>query len=370
VDVDDLDFLIEAAAAQGELAAGVSRAVVAARASDPRLLIVTGAPASCTHNPPWTAAEEEFLRAQLGHTSEAEIGARLGRSVSGVHIHWKRELRLPSPSKDPRVLTANQVAEGTGVDSHVAMGWFDGGLFESRRLPTEDQTRVVERDTFLRWLLEPESWIYFNPRRVGSQPGPRAGEIFDAEFWTEARSALDQARREWGDQWWTSRRVADYHGIDTSDVKRHLQLGRLHGVQAVNLSGRHPDQYWRLWFVRRSEAIAADLSQYSRKKIIRQESRMDITPITRTVTDFSFTVSSDTLERYLADPELWAADVRAQLNGHTPGADKKARTAHAKNGHQGKVKCPQCGKSLVSQGMLERHLRQKHGQAKTVPAAE
>lgn len=362
--MDDLDLLIEAAAVHGQLASGAKATVIAARATDKRLLTVLNwevAPAR--HNPVWTEAEEEYLRASLGQLSEAEIAAQLGRSVSGVHIHWKRELRLPAPSKDPRRLTSNQVAEGMGVDSHVAIGWFDSALFFGRRLPSEDQTRVVERVEFLRWLLEPASWIYFNPRRVGQHPTHRAGDIFDAEFWAEARRQLDDARRAWGDEWWTTRRVADYHRIDTSDVKRHIQLGRLHGVQTENRSGRGPHQpYWRLWFIRRSEAITANLSQYSRKPIVRQETHMDITPTTRQVTDFTFTISSDTLERYLADPQAWADEVRAQLNGSTPG-EKKARKAHTKNERKGKAKCPQCGKILVSPGMLERHLRQKHSPA-------
>lgn len=45
---------------------------------------------------------------------------------------------------------------------------------------------------------------------------------------------------------------------------------------------------------------------------------MNVTPVIRQITDFSFRLSSEDLERYLANPQAWVADVRAQLNGHTP----------------------------------------------------
>jgi hypothetical protein len=40
---------------------------------------------------------------------------------------------------------------------------------------------------------------------------------------------------------------------------------------------------------------------------------MNVTATQRTETDYSFKLSQADLERYLADPEQWATDTRAQL---------------------------------------------------------
>lgn len=44
---------------------------------------------------------------------------------------------------------------------------------------------------------------------------------------------------------------------------------------------------------------------------------MNVTESVRQVTDYTFRLTRDDLDRYLADPHAWANDVRAQLNGST-----------------------------------------------------
>jgi len=131
---------------------------------------------------------------------------------------------------------------------------------------------------------------------------------------------------------------------------------------------------------------------------------MNIAPITRQITEFSFRISSEDLERYLADPQAWATDVRAQLNGHTPGAAKPAtgggvgpkdhagaleharrpyqrratkhtsrkpkssRTPKPNSGRASKsqktaapLKCSTCDKPFITAGRLRNHMRDQHG---------
>jgi hypothetical protein len=72
------------------------------------------------------------------------------------------------------------------------------------------------------------------------------------------RRLLELKQERWGDEWWTTRQVADYHGVDVKDVTRYIKLGRIKGVQARNLGGRD-NGYWAFWFVLRSEATRPDL---------------------------------------------------------------------------------------------------------------
>lgn len=252
----ELDTLVDRALVESRLESGLAPAAAVRRARLP------GARAFAKHHRVlktdrvWSEEENAFLRANLGRLSEDEIAARLGRTAVGVHIHWKRELRLTAPSNHPDVLTANQIANGMGTDLHIVASWIDRGILPGRRLPTNDVTRVVAKTTLLRWLVTPENWIYFRPERVGQencQP-QRGGQKYDPAFWAHAKRLLDLARRRWNDEWWTTRQVADYHHVIPSDVKRYIKLGRISAIRLVNRSGRHQSPHWANWFIRRSEA--------------------------------------------------------------------------------------------------------------------
>jgi len=72
---------------------------------------------------PWSEREDEFLRQNLGVLSEEEIGAALRRTLTAVHLRWKRDLGLPAPSKTPGYMTANQAAKILAVDVHAVCRW-------------------------------------------------------------------------------------------------------------------------------------------------------------------------------------------------------------------------------------------------------
>lgn len=505
----DLDFLIEAAAVHGQLAAGANPSVVAARSSDRRLVITAGARGRGRRDPLWTDSEDAYLRANLGVLSEAEMAAHLGRTVNGVHMRWSNYKHMPAPSKDPRVLTANQIAGGLGLDARHVRGWIKRGLLGGRSLPGGDDTLVVDRVELLRWLTRPESWPHFYPERVDAELPElyRGGASYDRPFWAKARRMLDLARARWEDEWLTSRQAADLLGVDVDSIKRWIVMGRLPGaVHLPNLDGRGRGATpgWAYWRMRRSHVLAlpdkslanskplsagaqafavlaaaaglgapavADMMRLPRKyvdhqlrriqrrgrlaeiahahrlpvfvnaagfaiadwkqlghrlpalytamrrfeaggelddagvhvvqgvlhawcrffecrasgrktllarlhskgidpfrplNLFRQEITMNVTQIARQVTDFSFTLSSQDLERYLADPQAWAADVRAQLNGHTPGAAaaapkqrraSKKSAPKARAGQAAKLKCEYCPKVFKTQGRLNNHLK-------------
>jgi hypothetical protein len=60
----------------------------------------------------------------------------------------------------------------------------------------------------------------------------------------------------WNDEWWTTRRVADHHGVTTNEIKRYIKLGYLPAYRLpISLGGREHDRKWSYWFVLRSHAL-------------------------------------------------------------------------------------------------------------------
>lgn len=199
---------------------------------------------------PWQPWEDEYLRANLGFQTEQQISEFLGRSIMGVHLRWKRDLHLPAPSKDPRILTAHQAATMLGIDGHKFNHWCDMGMLKSRRMrgsktQKERVIRLLDKTSFLMWVVNPENWIYFDWR-----------QIQDAHL--KRLCALRAAR--WGDEWWTTVQVAQHHQVTSKDVLRLITVNkRLPGKQAAtSLDGRHKDPVWLNWFVKRSDALRAE----------------------------------------------------------------------------------------------------------------
>lgn len=116
----DLDQLIESAVISGQLAAGVPADRIAAQTSlGSRAVAIfaarTGRKIRKAKQPPWTKAEDDFIRATMGSLSDAEIGQALGRTATAVHVRRERELGLPVRAKSPDIMTANQVGMGMGI---------------------------------------------------------------------------------------------------------------------------------------------------------------------------------------------------------------------------------------------------------------
>jgi len=203
----------------------------------------------------WTEEEDAFLEENLGYLSEEEIGRALGRSVIAVHLRWERDLDLPAPSKAPDILTAENISNILGLDDHKIIGWVDQGFIPGRIMAGGRKIRLVKRHDFMKWVLDPNNWMYF-----------RISNVKDAEL----KKQLEKAAKRWGDEWWSTPRVARYHGVSTGDVKRYIKLGRIKATQIkYSYGGRHPTRKWSYWFVLKSEATRIDLTfirRYQPKK--------------------------------------------------------------------------------------------------------
>jgi hypothetical protein len=191
----------------------------------------------------WTAAEDDFLRRNLGWLTDDEIGTQLGRSEIAVHLRWSRDLHLPSPSKHPDVITANQAAEMLGIDSHKTAHWVDMGLIPGRIMPGEKKIRLIRRVHFMMFACSPKNWVWFNPKKVADP---------------HLKRLLKLAQKRWGDEWWTLPQVAKYHGVDTRVVDMHVaRIKDLPGYHLpISLGGRDFNRRWSNWFVRKSDAVA------------------------------------------------------------------------------------------------------------------
>lgn len=190
----------------------------------------------------WHPDEDQFLKENLGWLSEEEIAEHLGRTVVSVHLRWERDLHLCAPSKNPDNITANQGAKILGVDAHKIAHWCDVGLIPARMLPSARYIRLINRVTFDRWVVSPSNWIYFDWRKIPDRRLYRLCKL--------------RAKR-WGDQWWSTVRAAQFHGVTAKDVLRQITiLRRLPGVQvSASLGGRHKNPSWKNWFVLKSDAV-------------------------------------------------------------------------------------------------------------------
>lgn len=191
---------------------------------------------------PWTPEDDAFLRNSIGHMSEADLAKKLDRTVAAVHLRWKRDLCLESPSKRADVLTSLAAAKLLGIDGHKMANWVDVGLIKGRYMAGPRQIRLIDRKVFMCWVCTPDNWVYFNPKNVR-----------DAKI----KRFLEMRAKRWGDEWWNSRQVADYHGVYTEDVKRYIANGWLKSFRLpYSLGGRHQNRKWSNHFILRSDAMA------------------------------------------------------------------------------------------------------------------
>ena len=165
-----------------------------------------------------------------------------------MHIHREREMHLVLPLKDPRYISGNKLAQKLGLkDSRKVNTWIRNGLLEGESVPYRDHdvTRVL-KSSVVEWVQKPTSWLYFRPERI-SDPN--------------LKLLVEHARKAWGDEWWSTRRVVDYWGWpDTRDIQRAIKFGRVKtAVRIINLSGRHKTPRWSFWFMLKSEVVSWDL---------------------------------------------------------------------------------------------------------------
>lgn len=205
-----------------------------------------GAERERVHPRKWSPEEDLFLKESLGYLTEKEIGKALGRSPGAVHLRWERDLNLPAPSKTPNILTAETISNMLGVDGHKITHWVDEGFIPGRIMPGGRKIRLVARQDFMKWVLDPQSWMYFDITKVQ-----------DADL----KKQLEEQAKQWGDEWWPTPKVAKYHGVNTGDVKRYIKSGRIKATQIkYSYGGRHSTRRWAYWFVLKSEATRIDLT--------------------------------------------------------------------------------------------------------------
>lgn len=235
-----LDDLLEQALAEGELESGLDPALVAARS--PGVAVRPPITAEARQVAGWSAAEERFVTAYTGFYSDAELAAALGRSVAAVKIRRYRHLKIAGASRHAELMSANQIATALGIDSHTAIKITDRGLIHTWRY-SEREMRLTRRVTFLRWAVNPLNWVYFIR---SARDTPRLGDA-------HLRRLIERQKTRWGDEWWSIGEVADYHGVEHTDVNRYIQAGKLTGVK------------WGNWWILRSEALKPGLVFYKGK---------------------------------------------------------------------------------------------------------
>ena len=242
--INDIDAIVDAAAIEGEISTGVSPSFVAARSSIGKRGVIAltakrGKAKRQGKMPKWSTEEDDFLERNLGFLSDAEIGEQLGRTEGAVHLHWSRDLKLPAPSKNPKVMTGNQIASGLGIDSHTVLNLIRRELLPARRLPGKDVTHVVDRTALLQWIINPDHWVYFKPERVGLRPPQRRGvKVYDRAFWRYARRLVLKKKRLWKDRWVRIGEIARYHGVSQQAVNKAFRAGRFQGIAWPNWWGK------------------------------------------------------------------------------------------------------------------------------------
>lgn len=187
----------------------------------------------------WTQAEDDFYWENAGSMSYDEMAKRLGRTPAAVKCHFTRR-GFPAGSKMAGWLTAQKVAEMLSIDPHKTVTWIRLGILPGELMFFKE--REIHRISLIRfkmWLVKPEHWIYFDARKIKN---------------LALRSLVLRAQQRWEDEWWSTRQVADYLGVDGKDVLRQIEIGKIHGIQARHKGGR--DQAgWSFWYVRKSDAI-------------------------------------------------------------------------------------------------------------------
>ncbi|MDD5644009.1 MAG: hypothetical protein PHO00_00990 [bacterium] len=194
----------------------------------------------------WTEEEDRFVLENHGRLSEKESAKRLKRTLVAVHIHKEREMKLKGISKSPSIMTAEQVANGLGKDSKSIHLLMDRGLMPCRRLPSSRVMRVIDRFALLKWIVNPENWLYFRPTRVGNfcRKSKRGYGDYDYAFWENARAAVLKACRRWKDEWLTPGQAAHRLKIKASGT-RYINVAIKKGILKA--------KRWGNWWVRKSD---------------------------------------------------------------------------------------------------------------------
>ena len=187
----------------------------------------------------WRDDELRIVQSNLGKMSEEKIAEMLpGRSAGAVKIIRQRK-GMPASTKVPGWTTANQAAMRLGlVDQRPVIQWVRDGLVKGRRLKSSRTIWMINECSLKQFALNPMNWPRFNIHAVVDEKLSRL-------------IALRQER--WGDEWLTTRQVADMYGVDSKTILTYIMRGRIPAIRIENRDGRHANPKWANWFIRKSD---------------------------------------------------------------------------------------------------------------------
>lgn len=188
----------------------------------------------------WSEKDLAQVKKLLPYYSPKIVGQMLGRSEDAIKIIRQRQ-HIKASSKSEGWLTANRVMRLLGMtDARPVIGWVKKGLVLGHRIAGDD-TWLVHEISLRRWIVSPRSWVYFDTTRIQDPHLARLVEL---------------AQERWGDEWLTTRQVADLKGTTTRQIGQSIFRGAIPAIHIVGKDGRHENAAWSLWAVKRSDAEA------------------------------------------------------------------------------------------------------------------
>jgi hypothetical protein len=190
--------------------------------------------------PRWSEKDINRVRELLPYYSPKVVGQMLDRSEDAIKIMRRRQ-KIKASSKTEGWLSANRVMRLLGMpDARPVIGWVKKGLVLGHRIAGDD-TWMVYEISLRRWIVSPRSWVYFDTTRIQDPHLARLVEL---------------AQERWGDEWLTTRQVADLKGTNTRQIGQSIFRGAIPAIHIVNKDGRHDNVAWSFWAVKRSDAEA------------------------------------------------------------------------------------------------------------------
>ena len=177
-------------------------------------LKVATAQAPSRKAPRWSERDINRVRDLLPFYSPKVVGRMLGRSEDAIKIMRQRQ-HIKASSKTEGWLSANRVMRLLGMpDARPVIGWVKKGLVLGHQVAGDD-TWMVHEISLRRWIVSPISWLYFDSEHIQD---PHLARL------------IELAQEHWGNEWLTTRQVADLKGTTTrqiGDTPRALKGRRL-----------------------------------------------------------------------------------------------------------------------------------------------
>ncbi len=192
----------------------------------------------------WSEQEKKYLLENHTKKTDVQMAAELKRTVNAVKIFRLRSGLLSANRARVVMMPINHAAELIGMDMHKLSYLCDRGIIKSFKNGDNFRIRSILKQELIKFCVNPENWVLHDWHKI---PDPHI------------RRLCELRAERWGDEWWTGRQAADYHGVNCSDVSRMVKQKKLRGIQVeFPLSGRKAERTpaWRLWFYRKSDVIA------------------------------------------------------------------------------------------------------------------